>query len=82
MSLGKGVRQKSCFLENIIQGGGKMKKSWEKPKLIVLFRGRPEERVLGLCKNSDPLLGSSQNAQLNECQDTGCPDCEIISEAS
>jgi len=26
------------------------KKVWEKPRLIVLFRGRPEERVLGACK--------------------------------
>ena len=25
---------------------------WEKPKLIVLARGRPEEAVLGTCKNA------------------------------
>ena len=27
-----------------------MKKPWKKPKLIVLFRGRPEEAVLQACK--------------------------------
>ena len=28
------------------------KKVWEKPRLIVLFRGRPEESVLQACKTS------------------------------
>lgn len=27
-----------------------MKKVWEKPKLIVLIRGKPEESVLFFCK--------------------------------
>ena len=27
-----------------------MKKTWGKPKLIVLYRGRPEENVLAFCK--------------------------------
>lgn len=27
-----------------------MKKEWEKPKLIVLIRGKPEESVLLFCK--------------------------------
>ncbi len=26
------------------------KKKWEKPKLIVLVRGKPEEGALGACK--------------------------------
>lgn len=26
------------------------KKKWEKPKLIILTRGKPEEGVLGACK--------------------------------
>ena len=26
------------------------KKVWEKPRLVVLFRGRPEEYVLVACK--------------------------------
>jgi hypothetical protein len=29
-----------------------MKKPWEKPKLMVLVRGRPEEMVLQACKTS------------------------------
>ena len=27
-----------------------MKKSWEKPELVVLVRGKPEESVLQVCK--------------------------------
>jgi hypothetical protein len=36
------------------------KKHWEKPKLIVLFRGRPEEAVLQVCK-SDQSIGPGDN---------------------
>jgi hypothetical protein len=32
-----------------------MKKVWEKPKLIVLYRGRPEESVLQACKGDTGL---------------------------
>ena len=28
----------------------KTKKTWSKPELIVLVRGKPEEAVLGACK--------------------------------
>jgi len=28
-----------------------MKKNWEKPELVVLFRGKPEEAVLTHCKH-------------------------------
>ncbi len=28
------------------------KKKWEKPKLIILTRGKPEERVLMQCKGA------------------------------
>jgi len=31
-----------------------IKKKWEKPKLIILTRGEPEERLLGLCKSHAP----------------------------
>jgi hypothetical protein len=68
---------KDLFL-NMIQGGGKMKKSWEKPKLIVLFRGRPEERVLQSCKNTDPQIRTDSGALLNACQNSGCPDCDEL----
>ena len=33
------------------------KKKWERPKLIVLVRARPEERVLDNCKVLDGTLG-------------------------
>lgn len=28
-----------------------MKKTWLKPELVILVRGRPEEYVLGACKD-------------------------------
>ena len=31
---------------------GKTKKKWEKPKLIILTRGKPDEFVLTACKTS------------------------------
>lgn len=31
----------------------KMKKVWQKPRLVVLMRCRPEETVLGYCKKTD-----------------------------
>jgi hypothetical protein len=33
-----------------------MKKAWEKPKIIVLYRGRPEECVLAACKTGVTVL--------------------------
>ena len=40
--------------------GVKMKKIWQTPKLVILFRGRPEEYVLGACKSAnDPTAGTS-----------------------
>jgi hypothetical protein len=46
-----------------------MKKSWEKPKLIVLYRGRSEEHVLKHCKRpgvSGPVIvGCSQMGGMN-----------------
>jgi len=35
----------------------KEKKKWETPKLICLYRGRPEEAVLTGCKVSGGLTG-------------------------
>ena len=34
-----------------------MKKTWEKPKLTVLVRNRPEEAILNGCKGSGPSGG-------------------------
>ncbi len=36
-----------------------MRKTWQKPKLVVLVRGRPEEFVLGPCKDvGKPDIGA------------------------
>ena len=37
-------------------------KIWKKPKLVVLFRGRPEEAVLQVCK-SDTAVGPGDSAR-------------------
>ena len=34
------------------------KKIWEKPKLVVLFRGKPEEAVLQGCKVDQETIGA------------------------
>ena len=34
-----------------------MKKSWKKPKLVVLVRGKPAEVVLTACKGGDQAQG-------------------------
>jgi hypothetical protein len=47
---------------------------WETPKLIVLGRGRPEEHVLGTCKNPAfaggpvPSFGGCKKAINGNCQ--------------
>lgn len=38
-----------------------MKKVWEKPKLVVLYRGKSEETVLAACKSIDGSLGTGPN---------------------
>jgi hypothetical protein len=40
------------MLDNVLRKGCKMRKTWQKPKLVVLVRGRPEEFVLGPCKDA------------------------------
>lgn len=40
----------------------KEKKKWESPKLICLYRGRPEEAVLSNCKTSASKFGPGIDA--------------------
>jgi hypothetical protein len=55
----------TCVTTLLQSGGGRkqseMKKPWEKPKLIILVRGKPAERTLVACKtdgsDSDPQIG-------------------------
>lgn len=42
------------------------KKTWQKPQLIVLGRGRPEEQVLAVCKNQN--VGYAGGPNTNECR--------------
>ncbi|MCU0606665.1 MAG: hypothetical protein MUF78_04430 [Candidatus Edwardsbacteria bacterium] len=49
-------------------------KKWETPRLIVLARGRPEEAVLGTCKDA----GQNGPGGVN-CLWTAGPACETQS---
>ena len=54
------------------------KKIWERPKLIILERGRPEEMVLAGCK----MPGSKQSRRLKNsgCERLKtCVDCKVLS---
>ena len=57
--------------------GYKMKKTWQKPKLIVLVRGKPEERVLGACKTS---TGGGPVSDEGSCRanEQYCGDCDAL----
>jgi len=47
------------------------KKKWETPKLICLYRGRPEEAVLQVCKTADlPEDGPNSNCSTGTQCDT------------
>jgi hypothetical protein len=64
------INRKSIRIER-----GKMetqKKTWEKPQLIILARGTPEESVLLACKLVKS--GSSQNNKDNGCGKSSCSD--------
>ena len=56
-----------------MKGGGTMKKEWSKPKLISLYRGRPEEAVLGTCKA--PGVGSAGPSD-HSCLGGG--ECQVL----
>ena len=57
-----------------------MKKTWETPKLISLYRGRPEELVLQPCKtaNGPGALGPQEPGQV-DCAGGGEPfQCKML----
>ena len=54
-----------------------MKKKWVKPNLIVLVRGKREERVLANCKKTDAGNVSNLGSN-NQCAATGCTNCNDI----
>jgi hypothetical protein len=54
-----------------------VKKVWEKPQLVILVRGQPEEAVLACCKTS--LLSTGSSDMNAGCyQDAGCSGCSGI----
>jgi len=59
-----------------------MKKEWTKPKLVVLFRARSDESVLGYCKtiaNQTGPLSGFEACNIEKVDDV-CPPityCEI-----
>jgi len=56
------------------------KKIWEKPKLIILERGRPEEMVLAGCKM--PGSGATKKAKKSGCERLAtCVDCNVLSKS-
>jgi hypothetical protein len=44
-------------------------KTWEKPRLIVLVRSKPEEAVLNGCKNEFDLAMSGPSTAVSKCMD-------------
>lgn len=53
-------------------------KPWETPKLIVIARNKPEERILEACKTASSF--TSEDLQHNGCADDllRCDTCENI----
>ena len=62
--------------DKVVGGKGEqneMKKIWQKPKLIILARGGPEESVLAGCKMKGKSV-STRNKNTG-CQKAGCGLC-------
>ena len=56
-------------------------KKWEKPKLVILVRGKPAERVLGACKTSgasgDPYTDYTGCDEVVESLGADAPVCDF-----
>ncbi len=54
-----------------------MKKQWQTPELVILFRGRPEESVLTQCKhaNNPPVAPSNLQGDCNS-GNASCTACQ------
>ena len=53
------------------------KPKWSKPKLIILTRGKPEERVLAVCKGAEVTVEIT--TQANGCAtDIPCQDFKCL----
>jgi hypothetical protein len=52
------------------------KKKWEKPKLIVLVRGKPEEAVLAGCKNPGAAVLPTDSYGYCSSTEISCAACQ------
>ena len=55
-----------------------MNEVWQKPKLIILYRGRPEESILAVCKNEGGGGKLAVTSKYGDCTRNGCPGCDVI----
>jgi hypothetical protein len=44
-----------------------MRRTWKRPELVILFRGRPEERVLENCKSPQGGFQGGPSKTNNKC---------------
>ena len=57
-----------------------MKKAWQKPRLIILARSRPQEAILQICKGYQ--VGTIPMSGYNGCGagvEPVCVTCEVFS---
>lgn len=66
------------MLDNVRRKGCKMRKTWQKPKLVVLVRGRPEECVLSACKTGGTATEATPATNELDCIEN-LVNCEVCS---
>jgi hypothetical protein len=68
------------MLDNVRRKGCKMRKTWQKPKLVVLVRGRPEEFVLAACKTAGAPTEVTPTINESDCRQNlvNCEDCSAM----
>jgi hypothetical protein len=60
-----------------------MKKPWQTPELVILFRGRPEEAVLCNCKHANnPAVAPHNFRDSCNISSTCCSACQNTTAAS
>ena len=68
------------MLDNVRRKGCKMRKTWQKPKLVVLVRGRPEEFVLAACKTGGAPTDATAAVNEVDCIQNlvNCEPCDVM----
>jgi hypothetical protein len=52
-------------------------KTWEKPTLIVLVRGKPQEAIMTMCKTPPEIQGFGAESAFNACFRPACVACSL-----